>query len=273
MTPEEREAWLMRNMYPDGIKERPTLAQRQAALAAEPYDPEYDGLFSDTYHAEAGAKPPAEAPAERASVPPVVPTPTTPPNAVRSPVTLPPMHEVPPPVIPTPVAKANLPKPKVPVMRSASLKRFDPQLITNSEWHDIPSCPGYSVSKEGRVQSKPRYSLSSEDVAPRFLGASLLKKFRDGKYWKVRMRLDGRSINMPLHSIMAEVFMGPCPENHKLVVGKEWTKNPSLSQLKYEPLRGHLPRRPMTKGDLSCPTSNSESSSDSPPSSPSLPSE
>ncbi len=72
----------------------------------------------------------------------------------------------------------------------------------------IPGFPGYEITEGGRVWSMPRI-----DTTRRAMKGRWLKNDRSSKgYCRVRLYLNGRGRLHPVHRLVLETFMGPCPK-------------------------------------------------------------
>jgi hypothetical protein len=77
-----------------------------------------------------------------------------------------------------------------------------------SMWRTIPDFPGYEVSDSGQVRSYRRRGHGGLKATPR-----LLKLQRYGTYYHVRLtRTDGKIIQISVHVLVLETFVGPRPE-------------------------------------------------------------
>jgi hypothetical protein len=75
-------------------------------------------------------------------------------------------------------------------------------------WRPIPYAPDYEVSDFGRVRSwKPYHGIP----APRLLTPNTTTSSRRVPYAKVDLRIDGRPKTTRIHSLVAQVFIGPRP--------------------------------------------------------------
>lgn len=71
------------------------------------------------------------------------------------------------------------------------------------EWRVIPSLPLYEVSNLGRVRSQYRQGRMTPD--------RILKPTVDKKgYFRVSPTIQCRKYTVPVHILVAEVFLGPC---------------------------------------------------------------
>lgn len=68
-------------------------------------------------------------------------------------------------------------------------------------WYQVSRWPGYQVSREGRV------------LSPR---GRLLSPYRSGGYLAVKV-WDGRQLHtVHVHQVVADAFLGPCPEGYEV---------------------------------------------------------
>lgn len=75
----------------------------------------------------------------------------------------------------------------------------------NEELRDIPGFPDYSITRDGRIWSKPKHGSSTTgkwmSLAPH----------RDGHLY-VGLRKDGARHCPKVHRLVLETYVGPCPE-------------------------------------------------------------
>lgn len=74
---------------------------------------------------------------------------------------------------------------------------------------EIPSAPGYGVSRDGRVFSRRMPGPGSND---RGRWKERKTQFDRRGYVRVGLKVGGRLINPPVHRLVLEAFVGPCPE-------------------------------------------------------------
>lgn len=75
-------------------------------------------------------------------------------------------------------------------------------------WRTIPDFPGYEVSDSGQVRTYRKRGRGGMSATPR-----LLKLNRYGTYYHVRLtRFDGKIIQLSVHVLVLEIFVGPRPE-------------------------------------------------------------
>ncbi len=72
---------------------------------------------------------------------------------------------------------------------------------------DIPLFPGYGISKDGRVWSKPRKNIRGRKLRGRWLKMHI---DGPGRYF-VGLWRSGKRYNKRIHRLVLEAFVGPCP--------------------------------------------------------------
>lgn len=81
------------------------------------------------------------------------------------------------------------------------------------EWKAIQSCDsGYQVSSLGNVRSVNRISPRGRNLRGRNLSPGL----GGNGYFTVALPVDGKFKSRTVHSLVAEAFMGPCPEGEEV---------------------------------------------------------
>ena len=77
-------------------------------------------------------------------------------------------------------------------------------------WKDVVGYEGhYQVSNYGDVKSLER--LTERNGSPALVKAIVLSKTFDGNYYKVALRLNGKTKNHRIHKLVMEAFGPPCP--------------------------------------------------------------
>ncbi len=90
--------------------------------------------------------------------------------------------------------------------RELTIKKSD---AVHQVVYGCPGCPGYAVSKDGRVWSyRPR-----NGKGPLKAEAHELKPvLQDNGYTHVSLYVDGKQVQYAVHALMLGTFVGPCPE-------------------------------------------------------------
>lgn len=107
-----------------------------------------------------------------------------------------------------------------------------PPCIVIETWKPIPGHDAYEVSDIGRVRSKMRVitvngaQQKTRTVSERILRAGIASH----GYPMVAL---GRGNSRTVHSLVAEAFLGPCPEGMEVLHADDNRQNPSLHNLSY----------------------------------------
>lgn len=85
------------------------------------------------------------------------------------------------------------------------------------EWRDIPGCEGhYQISNHGQVRSIDRM-ITTKTGKERLMRGRILKPgFHPQGYPQVRLRKNGKLRTVRIHNLVAEAFIGPCPEGQQV---------------------------------------------------------
>lgn len=108
-------------------------------------------------------------------------------------------------------------------------------MIMAEEWKKIPWAPGYEVSSFGHVRSLDRVVpvLANTGSKKRSAHASLRKgkilRPSIGRYAQVNV--NGKQCSV--HRLVAEAFLGPCPDGHIVRHGSGGALDNSVSNLSY----------------------------------------
>lgn len=95
-----------------------------------------------------------------------------------------------------------------------------------SEWRPVEGYEGlYEVSASGLVRSLPRYTTSGRILRPR--------ANRHG-YQAVQLSREGVVTNQMVHRLVAEAFLGPCPDGHECAHHDGDRSNNQASNLKWK---------------------------------------
>jgi hypothetical protein len=103
------------------------------------------------------------------------------------------------------------------------------------EWRLVVGFPDYEVSDHGRVRSLDHLKWSGP-VGYTLQKGRVLKRSVDGRgYLNVNLRCEGRrAITRTVHSLVADAFIGPCPEGLICCHNDDNKTNPLLSNLRYD---------------------------------------
>lgn len=95
-----------------------------------------------------------------------------------------------------------------------------------TEWADIEGHKGYQISVNGEVRSVDREVMSKGAKRPRRLSGRVLKQFKNSEgYMQVSL---GRSGYARVHKLVAETFLGACPDGQLV---RHLDGNPSNNHL------------------------------------------
>lgn len=100
-------------------------------------------------------------------------------------------------------------------------------------WYQIADFPGYKLSIHAEV-------LSLKGAEPRILKP---KPAASG-YLQVTLRRDGKSYTKTIHTLMAQVFLGPCPAGMQVLHGPQGKLCNNLSNLRYGTPSENVPGQP-----------------------------
>lgn len=76
------------------------------------------------------------------------------------------------------------------------------KLAADEVWRGVPDFPGYTVSSLGQVRG----------IRGRILRHEIVK----GGYHRVSLTANGKSRHRLIHVLVAESFIGPCPDGHEV---------------------------------------------------------
>ena len=101
------------------------------------------------------------------------------------------------------------------------------------EWRPVTGWENlYQVSDQGRVRSLPRISQCSNGTRRRYPG-KLLTPTSDGHYYGVLLHDIPRRKRVPVHTLVAQAFLGPCPEGQEVRHGPGGKLDNRLVNLSY----------------------------------------
>ena len=103
------------------------------------------------------------------------------------------------------------------------------------QWRDVVGYSGYyEVSNLGRVRSVDRI-ITSTGRSSQTLKGRILKTYLRGTYGyaSVNMSKDGVVQCLYVHRLVAEAFIGPCPQNYQVRHGSKGKNNNSVTNLCY----------------------------------------
>ncbi|UVK63865.1 HNH endonuclease [Gordonia phage LilyPad] len=81
------------------------------------------------------------------------------------------------------------------------------------QWKPVVGFEGvYEVSDLGRVRSLPRKMTRANGATLHYSGLLLNPTPNSWGYMKVGLRKDGKKYTRPVHRLVLEAFVGPCPE-------------------------------------------------------------
>lgn len=106
-------------------------------------------------------------------------------------------------------------------------------LTSVEEWRPVVGFQGYEVSNLGRIRSY-RARWRSRRVVHMMATVNAGPTTRGRKqYLQLRLRRNGRSISKYVHSLVAEAFVGPCPDGREVNHKDGNKKNCSVDNLEY----------------------------------------
>ena len=112
------------------------------------------------------------------------------------------------------------------------------------QWRSIADFPGYEVSDQGRVRSYWSRSSNGKsrgahwkvtEQVQRILAAPVC-----GHYPQVNLRRDGRSFGRRIHRLVAETFLGPCPDSLELCHDDGDPTNNRIDNLRYDTHKANM---------------------------------
>jgi hypothetical protein len=127
--------------------------------------------------------------------------------------------------------------------------------LARVEWLPIPDYPDYMVSScGGYIKSVARASYTDpnswREGARRIKDSLMTPTELKTGYWRLTFTVNGKLKTAYLHSILASVFLGPCPEGHRLEVKKVQGVQTTRHMVKYVPLKHpHKPKQLRLKLD------------------------
>lgn len=98
----------------------------------------------------------------------------------------------------------------------------NPNFTPSSEWRPIPNFPFYEVNDTGQVRSL------------RFGKIKILKAWTQKGYPHVALMRNNKSHRKPVHHIVLETFVGPCPQGLECCHGDDVKSNNALSNLRWD---------------------------------------
>lgn len=104
------------------------------------------------------------------------------------------------------------------------------------EWRTIPGFEGrYEVSDEGKVRSLSRKFIRSNGWPMSIKGREISQWLCEGERLTVTLlKLDGSKCHRMVHCLVAEVFIGPRPENLEVCHNDGNNKNNRKNNLRYD---------------------------------------
>ncbi len=114
-----------------------------------------------------------------------------------------------------------------------------------SRWLPVPGFEGYySVSDMGEVRAEPRMVRHSSGGCWKRVSGRVLKQIDDGAgYMKVNFSREGKHFNRRVHQLVAETFLGPCPDGMEVAHDDGIRAHCALSNLRYDTPLGNAADR------------------------------
>ena len=97
-------------------------------------------------------------------------------------------------------------------------------------WRSVVGHSGYEVSSDGQVRSVERAVVHKDGRVRRFKGKLLSPGIASNGYPTVAI---GKHNSRTVHSLVAEAFIGPCPEGMEVLHADDDRTNPRLENLSY----------------------------------------
>ena len=101
-------------------------------------------------------------------------------------------------------------------------------------WKDIQDYEGwYQVSADGKIKSLDRVVPHKGNKQMRVKGRILKLILSEKGYLRVNLSREGHSKDFKVHQLVAQAFLGPCPEGMEVCHGVDGQQNNSLENLTY----------------------------------------
>lgn len=107
------------------------------------------------------------------------------------------------------------------------------------EWRDVPGWEAYEVSNTGRVRSKDRHITHSNGTRRIYHGKELKCYTQHDGYRQAHLRNQSRTRNTHVHRLVAEAFLGPCPDGYEVCHCDGNPSNNHVSNLRYDTRAGN----------------------------------
>lgn len=80
--------------------------------------------------------------------------------------------------------------------------------MSNEYWRINPRFPSYEICSDGRVRRHLRYNNSNPD------GSIRISPYGNHGYMGVSICENAKAVRVLLHRLIAETFLGPCPDGY-----------------------------------------------------------
>lgn len=97
------------------------------------------------------------------------------------------------------------------------------------KWRAARGFPGYRVSDRGRVRSVDRTLRDGRTAG----GVVLVQAPDADGYLRVTLRRRGRAVTVPVHLLVAEAYLGPCPDGQEVRHGPAGQQENGRANLSY----------------------------------------
>lgn len=104
----------------------------------------------------------------------------------------------------------------------------------SERWKDVVGYEGlYQVSDCGRIKSLDRI-VPDKRTGPKKLKGRILRPGTTGSYLVVGLCKDGIQTTVRVHRLVAEAWLGPCPDGMEVCHGPNGQMDNSVSNLRYD---------------------------------------
>lgn len=103
----------------------------------------------------------------------------------------------------------------------------------DERWLPVPGFDAYQASDLGAIQSIDRM-ITMKDGRQRFTRGKVLAQHPSNGYLHVVFSHEGRVTNHWVHRVIAETFLGPCPEGKQVCHGPGGPHDNRITNLRYD---------------------------------------